>query len=265
MTTIPAQPTLIPSLRMPAEWAPHERCLMAWPTRTRAALWGEHLTAAYGEYAAVAQAIAAFEPVLMVVQLGEAAEAARWLGPGIEVVELPIDDSWMRDSGPIFVTAPSGERAGVDFRFNSWGERFLPYDADACITERLLAHVGETRHDAPLVLEGGALTVDGEGTLITTEQCLLHPNRNPTLTRAQIEEHLRHYLGVTTIIWLPYGQYEDSQTDGHVDGVCAFIRPGVVLLQTTTDTLHPSYTRLQANRARLSAARDAAGRSLEVI
>ncbi len=251
------------AFRMPAEWAPHERCLMAWPTRRE--LWGEHFEAAKAEYAAVAHAIAAFEPVLMVARPGSAADARALLGSDIEVVELPIDDSWLRDSGPIFVTAPGGRRAGVAFRFNSWGERFLPYADDARIATRLLAHLGEACRVATLVLEGGSITVDGEGTLITTEQCLLNPNRNPSLTREQIEEGLRRYLGVTTIIWLPYGQADDEHTDGHVDGVCVFVRPGVALLQTTRDPHSPDYERARANRERLEAARDAAGRPLRIV
>jgi agmatine deiminase len=201
----------------------------------------------------------------MVVRPGDAADARNWLGAGVEIVELPIDDSWLRDSGPIFVTSPDGRRAGVHFRFNSWGERFLPYDDDARIGERLLAHLGEERVAVPMVLEGGSISVDGQGTLITTEQCLLNPNRNPTMTREEIEETLRRALGVNTIIWLPYGLRDDSMTDGHVDGVCAFIRPGTVLLQVTHDERDPNWARLQANRRRLAAARDATGRPLEIL
>lgn len=269
MTAVPYPVPAVPPqeassvYRMPAEWAPHERCLMAWPTRQE--LWGAHYEAAKEEYAAVAHAIAAFEPVLMVVRPGSAAEARHRLGSGVAIVELPIDDSWLRDSGPIFVTTPDGRRAGVDFRFNSWGERFLPYDDDARIAARLLTHLGEARWEAPLVLEGGSITVDGEGTLITTEQCLLNPNRNPALTRGQIEENLRRYLGVSTIIWLPYGQAGDAHTDGHVDGVCTFVCPGVVLVQSTHEPHSPDYARLGANRERLEAARDAAGRRLRIV
>ncbi|HET7091899.1 MAG TPA: agmatine deiminase family protein [Thermomicrobiales bacterium] len=252
-----------PAFRMPAEWAPHERCLMAWPTRQE--LWGDEFEPAKAEYAAVARAIAKFEPVLMAALPAGAAEARRMCGPNVEVVEFPLDDSWLRDSGPIFVIGPNGERAGVDFKFNAWGERFHPFADDDLFPKRLLAHLGIVRRSSSMVLEGGSIAVDGEGTLIATEQCLLNPNRNPTWTREAIEGELRRQLGVETIVWLPFGIAEDSITDGHVDGVCAFVRPGVVLLQSVADRSDPNWERAAANGRRLDEARDAAGRRFEVI
>ena len=248
---------------MPAEWEPHDGCLMAWPTRRE--LWGSVFEDALREYAAVAAAIAAFEPVVMVVAPGAGAEAAQRMGEAIDVIELPLDDSWLRDSGPIFVRDGQGRCAGVDFRFNSWGERFLPYADDARIGERVLAKLGIERQPSELVLEGGSIAVDGEGTLITTEQCLLNPNRNPGCSRAEIEAELRSRLGVETIVWLPYGHAEDAHTDGHVDGVCAFVRPGVVIVQSCDDERHPDHARMRANRAVLDAAADARGRRFEVV
>ena len=189
---------------MPAEWAPHERTLMAWPCRRE--LWGGLLGAAKEQYAGVANAVAAFEPLTMVVQsAADAAEAGAALTGEVEIVELPIDDSWLRDSGPMFVTGPGGERAGVHFGFNSWGEKFTPYDRDAAVGGLLVDHVGDRRYTAPFVLEGGSICVDGEGTLITTEECLLHPSRNPGLSREEIEQGLRDYLGVETVVWLGQG------------------------------------------------------------
>ena len=251
------------SSRMPAEWTPHERCLMAWPTRPE--LWHGQYEAATAEYAAVAQAIARFEPVLMVAAPGTGADARHRCGPNVEVIELPIDDSWLRDSGPIFVLGPDGARTGTDFRFNAWGERFFPYADDDRLPERLLAHLGIPCQRVEMVLEGGSITVDGEGTLITTEQCLLNPNRNPGWSRQQIEDRLRQALGVDVIIWLPYGLAEDSVTDGHVDGVCAFVRSGAVLLQTVTDRSDPNWDRLEANRRVLQRSRDVAGRPIEIL
>ena len=251
------------SFRMPAEWTPHERCLMAWPTRPE--LWHGQYEAAAAEYATVAQAIARFEPVLMVAALGLGDEARQRCGPNVEVIELPIDDSWVRDSGPIFVLGPDGARKGVDFRFNAWGERSFPYTDDDRFPERVLAHLGIPCQRVEMVLEGGSITVDGEGTLITTEQCLLNPNRNPSLSREQIENTLRQALGVEVIIWLPFGLAEDSFTDGHVDCVCAFIRPGAVLLQTVADQSDPNWERLEANRQVLQRSRDATGRQLEIL
>ncbi|GAA2829758.1 agmatine deiminase family protein [Kitasatospora sp. CM 4170] len=249
--------------RMPAEWTEHEGCLMAWPTR--ADLWGDTLDEARREYAEVARAIAAFEPVTMVACPGQGDEARVLCGEGVEVVELPIDDSWFRDSGPIFVLDEDGRRAGVDFRFNAWGGKHHPFDTDDRIAGVLLERLGVERIDSRMILEGGAVTVDGEGTLITTEQCLLHPNRNPGMTKAEIEAELIEKLGVTTVIWLPYGGLLDTETDGHVDGVCAFVAPGKVVVQLPSDPGHPDYYRMIENRAVLEAAVDARGRKLEII
>jgi agmatine deiminase len=237
---------------MPAEWAPHERTIMGWPCRRE--LWGEQLGHAKADYAATANAVAAFEPVTMVCATAEdAAEALAALTGDVEVLELAIDDSWLRDSGPIFVLDDDGRRAGVHFGFNSWGEKFTPYDADAAAGGLLIDRLGDRRYDAPFVLEGGSVAVDGEGTLLTTEQCLLHPNRNPTMTREEIEQGLRDFLGAEQVVWLGQGLAEDKDTDGHVDLVAAFTRPGEVLLQSTPPRT-PSSERMADNHSRLIAA-----------
>ena len=237
---------------MPAEWAPHERTIMGWPCRHE--IWGDQLQQAKDDYAATANAVAAFEPLTMVcADAGDAAEARAALAGEVEVVELPIDDSWLRDSGPIFVLDDEGQRAGVHFGFNSWGEKFTPYDADAAIGGVLVERLGDRCYDAPFVLEGGSVAVDGEGTLLTTEQCLLHPNRNPDLSREEIEQGLRDFLGVEHVVWLGQGLAEDKDTDGHVDLVAAFTRPGEVLLQSTPPGT-PSSERMADNRSRLVAA-----------
>ncbi|MFD3559848.1 agmatine/peptidylarginine deiminase [Streptomyces sp. NPDC058686] len=251
------------TFRMPAEWAEHERCLMAWPTRPD--LWGNVLEAVKGEYADVARAIAGFEPVTMVAPPGHGAEARDLCGEDVEVIELPTDDSWFRDSAPLFVLGPDGRRAGVDFRFNAWGGKHHPYDTDDRISALLLERLGVPADRSEMILEGGSITVDGDGTLITTEQCLLHPNRNPGLTRAEIEAELKARLGVTKVIWLPYGGLLDTETDGHVDGVCAFVAPGKVVVQLPDDPEHPDYARMRANRAVLEATPDAMGRTLEIV
>lgn len=256
-------PSVAGGWRMPAEWEPHERCLIAWPTR--AELWGPHIEAARREYAATIDAVAAFEPVTVVVAPGKAAEARAACTAAIDILELPLDDSWLRDSGPIITVDPAGRRRGVDFAFNSWGERFLPYDQDAAVAERLLAALDIERLASPMVLEGGAITVDGEGTLITTRQCLRNPNRNPGLDQAAIEAELARTLGVTKVIWLAWGHHEDTHTDGHVDGVCTYVRPGVVLAQTCDDPANPNHALMAENLAILRAATDAQGRRLEVI
>jgi len=237
---------------MPAEWAPHERTLMAWPCRRE--LWGDRLAVAKEEYAGVANAIAAFEPLTMVCGSPQDADEARAALTGqAEVIELPIDDSWLRDSGPIFVLAGDGQRACVHFGFNAWGGKFAGWDRDAAIGGRLVDLLGDRRYEAPFVLEGGSVAVDGEGALLTTEQCLLHPNRNPTMTREEIEQGLRAYLGVEDVVWLGQGLVEDRDTDGHVDLVAAFTRPGEVLLQTPPPGAQ-SHEPMAENRSRLVAA-----------
>jgi agmatine deiminase len=248
---------------MPAEWAKHELTLMAWPARLE--LWGNALGQAKREYAATARAILGFEPVLMVAPPGAGAEVRDACGDAVRVLELPIDDSWMRDSGPVIVTGRNGRRAGVDFTFNGWGEKFVPYDRDNAMNDALLAYLQIERIDADCVLEGGSITVDGEGTLIATEQCLLHPSRNPDLTRAEIERRLGDYLGIDKVVWIRSGLVEDYDTDGHVDNVAVFVAPGVVLAQTVEDVRDPNHERLAENVERLRAATDARGRPLEVI
>jgi agmatine deiminase len=238
-------------LRMPAEWAPHERTLIAWPAR-EAAWRGTTIEAAREAYAQVVAAVAAFEPVTLVADPADAGDAHRRVAAAnVEVVELPIDDSWLRDSGPLVVAGPNGRRAGIDFRFNAWGEAFTPYDKDAAIASRLLDHLGIERFASPMVLEGGSIAVDGTGRLVTTEQCLLNPNRNPLLQRDEIEAELRVHLGAEQVVWLARGLVEDADTDGHVDNVCAFVAPRRVLLQTVGDVEDRNHLIAQDNARRL--------------
>jgi agmatine deiminase len=253
--------TFGPMLRMPAEWAPHERTLMGWPSR--AEIWGDHLAEAEDEYVAVAQAIAAHEPLTMLARPAETERAAARLGSGIEVVEMPLDDSWLRDTGPVYVTG-HGRRAGVDFMFNAWGHKFEPYADDAAVAGRWLARTNEPRIDAALVCEGGAIATDGEGTVLTTESCLLNPNRNPALTRAEIERRLANALGASRVIWVPYA-IDDRDTDGHIDLVAAFCSPGQVVVQGGDDPAWPGTNRLAMVRRCIEGALDASSRALRVI
>jgi agmatine deiminase len=216
---------------MPPETAPQERMLMAWPCRRE--LWGSELAAARGEFAEVANAIAAFEPVTMVVQDGAAAADARnMLAGNVDVIELVTDDSWMRDLGPIFALDGDGRRAGVHFRFNGWGEKFVGWDRDEAAGGALARMYGDVAFEAPIILEGGSILVDGQGRLVTTEQCLLNPNRNPELDREAIEDALRSYLGATDVVWLGQGLVADRDTDGHVDCIATFNDAGQLLLQS---------------------------------
>lgn len=249
-------------LSMPAEWAPHSATYMEWPMRRD--LWGEMYERACLDFAEVANAIAAFEPVVMVADPSEADAARSRCRPDVEILEIPIDDSWMRDNGPIFVADGKGAVALVRFRFNSWGEKFLPYDKDAEVPARLATHLGMRCYEAPMVLEGGSFFVDGEGTLLTTEQCLLHPNRNPDLSREQIEAILRDFLGVDVIVWLGRGHSTDRDTDGHIDGILQYVSPGVVMLLAPADPADPDHESGQENLERLREARDAMGRPFDV-
>ncbi|MEU5218240.1 agmatine deiminase family protein [Streptomyces sp. NPDC020807] len=251
------------AFRMPAEWSAHEGTLMAWPVRED--LWAGVLDDVKEEYANVARAVAAFEPVTMVAPPGHGDDARKHCGDGVTVVELAQDDSWFRDSAPLFVLDAAGNRAGVDFRFNAWGRKHHPYDSDDHVSALILEHLDIDRIASDMILEGGAVTVDGEGTLITTEQCLLHPNRNPGMDRDAIETELRSRLGVEKVVWLPYGGLLDTETDGHVDGVCAFAAPGKVVVSLPDDPAHPDYARMRANRAVLEASTDARGRSFEIV
>ena len=250
---------------MPAEWEPHEACLIEWPTVTRQDFWADRFDEAKRDYAAVATAIAAFEPVVMVCDPEQQADARRYCGEGVQILPIPIDDSWMRDNGPIFVRDSAGRVALVDFAFNAWGGKFPPWDKDAEVPRHIAAHLGMRRYEAPFVLEGGSFFVDGEGTLITTEQCLLNPNRNPTMSREQIEQGLRDYLGVETIVWLGLGHSTDRDTDGHIDGIAPYVAPATVALLAPDDPADLDHERGQDNLDRLRRARDARGRAFEVI
>jgi len=261
VTTTPADD----GFAMPAEWAPHEATLIAWPTRSRSDLWGELFDDAQREYAGVANAVAAFEPVIMVVDPSQTSEARPFLDPNVELLPIPIDDSWVRDSGPIFVTSGIGERALVDFGFNGWGGRYQPYDRDDALPAALATHLGMRRYRAPLVLEGGAITVDGEGTLLTTASCLLNDNRNPGASRADVERVLEAHLGARTVIWFEQGWSQTRDTDGHIDGIASFIAPGELLLLDPADPTDPDAVLAAANRKVLAATPDAGARQIDVV
>lgn len=252
------------NFRLPAESSPHQCTLMAWPVR-EALCYPESYEALCRGYGEIILAIAEFEPVLLVVNPGEEITLRR-VFPDCRVSLLPIqhNDAWLRDSGPVFLADDGGSLAGVNWRFNAWGEKYTPYDLDDKLAPQLLTHFGARRFDAPLVLEGGSIHVDGEGTLLTTEECLLNPNRNPGLSREQIEEYLKSYLNVKTVIWLKRGLAGD-ETDGHVDNLACFAAPGRILLQVCDDKSDENYRRTQENLAVLSQAVDAQGRSLEII
>jgi agmatine deiminase len=248
-------PELPAGSRVPAETTPHERTLIAWPTAFRRdALWHDRLEAARDVHAELARAIARFEPVLLVADPAEADGAAARVAPGVEVLAAPIDDSWLRDSGPVITLAPDGSRVALCFRFTGWGGSFTPFDRDATIARRLADHLGFPAVDVGLAAEGGALAFDGAGTGVSTRRCLLNPNRNPGLTAADVDAILKPVLGLDAMIWLDDGIAEDEGTDGHVDNVVAFTGPQRCLLQGCDDPANPNHVIAGANRAALEAA-----------
>ncbi len=239
-------------MRYPGEWEPHERTIMGWPCR--AELWGPTLERARADYAEVANAIADFEDVTMIAGSAQDARAARGACTGrVAVVQLPIDDSWLRDSGPIYVVDDQGGRLAVHFRFNAWGEKFTPWEQDAAVGALIARELGDEVVEAPLVLEGGSVLSDGAGTIITTEQCLLAKNRNPSLSQAAIEELLAEHLGAQRVVWLGQGLVEDRDTDGHVDLIAAVTPDRRVLVQTAPPG-NVNHERLAENVERLHAA-----------
>ncbi len=259
--TLPGRPAA-DGFRMPAEWEPHAGTLMIWPVR--ADNWRAGARPAQAAFAAVAGAIARFEPVTMLVPPEALASARETLPPSVQILEIPSNDSWCRDSGPTFVTDAGGRLRGVHWDFNAWGGLYTDFEQDRALAAAVLGQAGVPRYRAPFVLEGGSIHVDGEGTLLTTEECLLNPNRNPQLSREAIERNMRDYLGVESIIWLEYGLVDD-ETDGHIDNIACFVRPGVVALTWCDDPADPQHALSQAALDRLSRARDARGRPIEVV
>ncbi|MEZ6120708.1 MAG: agmatine deiminase family protein [Pirellulaceae bacterium] len=249
---------------LPAEWEKHEYTIMAFPSPQNWKAFDIPLEDVYGQWADVANAIAEYEPVFMAVRPQEKKTARRLLSEEIELFEVPLNDGWARDSGPVFVVNDHGERRVAGFTFNGWGAKFPPFADDALLKARLCKQLDVAMYPIDLVLEGGAIAVDGEGTLITTEQCLLNKNRNST-SKADIEKILNQSCGTKKVIWLGKGLEPDPITDGHVDGILAYASPGVVLLHTTDDRDDPNYEICQDAKRRLEGARDAQGRRLEVV
>ena len=251
--------------RMPAEWEPHAGCWLAWPERTD--VWRDGAAPAREAFAEVVAAIHAVEPVTVTAGPSGLDSARALLPSGVRVVELATDDAWMRDIGPTVLVDDRGGRCGIDWTFTAWGGPdaglYEPWDRDDAAAAAVLADLGLPVHRTPFVFEGGAISVDGEGSALVTEQCLLDEHRNPGVTRAAVERVLADLLAVERVIWLGHGTVGD-ETRGHVDDLAAFVAPGVVALTWCADPADPQHAVGLDARRRLEAATDARGRSLEV-
>jgi agmatine deiminase len=250
---------------MPAEWAPHEGCWMIWPERSDN--WRLGAKPAQQAFTEVASAISRFEPVTMMVSARQFANARAQLPEQIRVVEVSSNDAWCRDVGASFLLGPGGELAGVDWPFNAWGGLrnglYFPWDLDDAVAAKMLQIERARRYRAPLIVEGGAIHVDGEGTVLVTEPCLLSEDRNPGVERQEVERVLKDFLSVSQVIWLGEGVPGD-ETGGHIDNIACFVQPGVVLLSWCDDPADPHYAVSRDAQARLLAARDAQGRPVRV-
>jgi len=247
--------------RMPAEWGPHERCWMAWPCRSE--FWGENLPATKKTYAAVANAIAEFEPVTMLAPPGDTENCRQRCGGKVTVLPVELDDSWMRDNGPNFVLDNAGNLGASIFHFNAWGKKHEPWGKDAAVGHRIAEYLDVRTFSSTIYMEGGGINVDGEGTVLVTEQNVLNENRNPGLGKDEASQILGDALGVDTVVWCP-GDPDDTETDGHIDGIACFVEPGRVLVEICPAEGTERYDNMQANLDAIRNATDSAGRKLRV-
>jgi len=255
---------------MPAEWYPHQCCWMQWPYNNpnhdgygAIPSWS-HFDFEKGRlaWANVANSIVEFEKVKMMAHPDEISTAKNLLDSRIEIIKLKLDDCWARDSGAIFLLNNENKLGGVDWEFNGWG-KFKPYDSDNKIAQFMIENSSATYFKNKMILEGGSIHVDGEGTLLTTEQCLLNKNRNPKLSKKEIEENLKEYLNISKIIWLKNGT--DEGTDGHVDNVACFVKPGTVMALACKDKSDPFYEKINENLEILQRSTDSKDRNLNVM
>ncbi len=257
---------------MPAEWAPHRGTWLSWPHK--AASWPDKFAPVPGIFAEMVSLLSPGEEVHINVNGPDMEDGVRRLlvnrGAVMDRVFFhhnPTDDAWCRDHGPIFINREmhgTREQAIVDWRYNAWGGKYPPWDQDDVIPTRIGEEYGLRVFHPGIVMEGGSIDVNGEGTLLTTEACLLNPNRNPSLTRADIEQYLRDYLGVTHILWLGDG-IEGDDTDGHVDDLTRFTDPATLVTVTEDDPADANYAPLRENRKRLESMRDQAGRPFRIV
>jgi agmatine deiminase len=253
--------------RLPAEWEPHAATWLAWPHR-RATFLGPFSEIAPA-YERLARLVAAHEPVRIIGSSEVLAEPRALLAdvPNVAFVEIPTNDSWIRDTGPVFlVPRDRGARppVAVCWNWNAWGGKYPPWDADARVARRVAEHLGLEVREPGIVLEGGAIETDGDGTLLVNERCVVDPRRNPGLDRVAMEAALVRWLAVDRVLWVE-GDLAGDDTDGHIDQLARFVAPGRVLAARQPDPLDPNHAALEANLALLRKHVDARGRRLEVL
>jgi agmatine deiminase len=258
--------------RMPAEWEPHAATWLAWPHKEES--WPTNFAPIPGVWVEMVRALAPHEHVNILVndaaaaaEVGELLQAAQVSRRAVSFHVIATDDAWARDHGPTFVTRTVGARrelAAIDWIYNAWGGKYPPWDADDVVPQKIAALLNLQLFEPGIVLEGGSIDVNGCGTLLTTEACLLNPNRNPQLGRSQIEQYLKDYLGVRHILWLGDGIAGDD-TDGHIDDLARFVDPTTVVTVVETNPRDENYERLQANYQRLQRMSDQDGGALRVL
>ncbi len=248
---------------MPDESEPHVRTWMAFGASKK--VWGAKLLPeVQRNLALIARTISKYEPVTMLVREDDYALAKKLIGSArVELVECDLDDLWMRDTGPVFVTSDDDEKAGIDFNFNGWGEKQACKE-DADVARFVCEHAKVETQETELILEGGGIEVDGEGTAIISESCVLNSNRNPGVSKAKCEKELKRLLGLEKILWIPGIKSKDI-TDGHTDFYARFASPGVVLAGFDPDPGSYDHAVTKKNLSVLKSARDAKNRPLKVI
>lgn len=256
--------------RWPAEWEPHRATWLSWPHNLET--WPDNLPAVHASFAAMVTALAPREAVEIGVADDAMEDVARTAiqragwdpDRGVRFHHWPTTDAWCRDHGPIFVVRADGARALLDFRFDNWGRKYPGWELDDAVPRHIEQVLDLPRFASDVVLEGGSIDGDGQGTVLTTEACLLNPNRGPGRTRARMEQLLADQLGARRVLWLGDG-IDGDDTDGHVDDIARFVAPGVVVAAVCDDPSDPNQAPLAENLRRLRAMRDASGAALRIV
>jgi agmatine deiminase len=250
----------------PAEWDAHAATWISWPHNP--ATWPGKIEPVPAVYAEFVKAVAPHEPVNILAGGENVMRAARELVgdvPGVTLFDIRTNDAWIRDYGPLFLASRSKRPAAmVDFRYNAWGGKYPPFDLDDVAAAKINQSLGMKRFEPGIILEGGSIDVNGAGTLLTTENCLLNPNRNPHLSREQVQKYLADYLAVRKVIWLG-GDMAGDDTDGHIDQLARFVDERTIVAATEEDSADENYEPLKDSWERLQKATDQDGRALTIL